>query len=62
MSFSVNNMERLDIKKHEFVLDIIGFPADNTMEYDLEHFGYDNPPVGYFCRDWLSDTFGNLAM
>ena len=61
MSFGVN-MERLDVKNHQIVLDMIGFPADNTLEFDRRELDYDNLPENYFCRDWLTDTFGTMAM
>jgi hypothetical protein len=55
-------MERLDVKNHDIVLDMIDFPQDNTLKFDLREVDYENPPEGFFCRDWLSNTFGELAM
>jgi hypothetical protein len=61
MDFGVN-MERLDVKNHDIVLDMIGFPEDNTLEFSREDIDYDNLPDNYFCRDWLSNAFGELAL
>jgi hypothetical protein len=61
MSLGVN-MDSLDVKNHDIVLDMIGFPSDNTLEFDLQQQDYDNPPEDFFCRDWVSDKFSQLAM
>ncbi|MDB4926758.1 hypothetical protein [Mucilaginibacter sp.] len=61
MSFGVN-MERVDVKNYDIVLDMIGFPADNTLEFNMRDVDYDNPPENFFCRDWLDNTFADMAM
>ena len=55
------DLTRITVKNSDIVLDLIGFPKDNTLQYDinalngLEH----NPKNGkvpdddLFCRDWL---------
>jgi hypothetical protein len=61
MTYGVN-MERLDVKNHDVVCDMIGFPEDNTLEFNLGEIDYENPPENFFCRDWLSNTFADLEM
>jgi len=61
MSMGVD-MARLDVKNHDIVLDIIGFPPDTTLEFNIREVDYENPPEGFFCRDWLGNTFADLAM
>ncbi|MDD5065195.1 MAG: hypothetical protein PHQ35_10625 [Phycisphaerae bacterium] len=50
----------------DFILDLFGFPQDNTTDYSCEEqqeFGQKNKwPAEFFCRDWHSDIlydFGN---
>ena len=56
------NMDRLDVKNHDIVCDMIGYPPDNTARFKFGDSDYENPPADYFCRDWLSDSFGNLSL
>ena len=66
MNICVNNLD--------VVLDIVGFPPDNSIEYDDMHLnsgGERRDPSkkimddDFFCRDWLTDkyfeTFTSLA-
>ncbi len=43
----------LDYAVWDVVLDIIGFPKDNTTEYLKNQMDIDE---NYFCRDWLQDN------
>jgi hypothetical protein len=59
------NVDKLEVKNHEVVMDIIGFPKDNTLDF------YKNPekhpecdrnnlPDDFFCRDWLDNRLFKL--
>jgi len=61
-------MDRLNVKNHEIVMDIIGFPKDNTIEFLTEKeqdtsikFNRENPPDEFFCRDWLDEPFFDVV-
>ncbi len=61
-------MDRLNVKNHEIVMDIIGFPKDNTIEFLTEkeqdtsiRFNRKNPPDEFFCRDWLDEPFFDVV-
>lgn len=54
------NMDRLEVKNHHIVLDMIGFPADNTLDLSPAELNADVLPEGFFCRDWLGDRFYEL--
>tara|TARA_R110001592_G_scaffold111265_2_gene308175 strand:- start:3064 stop:3471 length:408 start_codon:yes stop_codon:yes gene_type:complete len=63
------DLTRITVKNSDIVLDLIGFPKDNTLQYDinalngLEH----NPKNGkvpdddLFCRDWLYDKYYDMV-
>jgi len=57
MSLGVN-MDGLDVRNHHIILDIIGFPADNSG--DARFRDMDELPDDYCCRDWLTDPFLEL--
>jgi hypothetical protein len=61
MEFGVT-MERLNINNYQIVLDMIGFPADNSFEYDFVPSQYVKTPDSYFSRDWLENVFADIAM
>ena len=54
-----------DMELWHIALDIIGFPEDNTLEFDfnsLNSLPADGKRTDYenmFCRDWLMDPFYN---
>ncbi len=60
------DMKNICVNNFDIVLDIIGFPPDNTIEYDYDYLNsngeirdtskkiFDNE---LFCRDWLFDTY-----
>ena len=50
----------------DIILDIIGFPRDNTLDYDFLYLnsggeqreeGKRNPDDDMFCRDWLDEKY-----
>jgi hypothetical protein len=59
------DLTKVSVQIYDIVLDLIGFPKDNTKDYDfnalngLEH----NPKLGKLlddnlcCRDWLYDKY-----
>lgn len=59
------DMTRIAVQNSAIVFDIIGFPADNTADYDINTLNGmpHNPSAGkkidenYFCRDWLFNQF-----
>ncbi|MCC8096114.1 MAG: hypothetical protein LIP05_12625 [Tannerellaceae bacterium] len=54
-----------DMELWNIALDIIGFPEDNTMEFDFNTLNGHTPDgkrtdyENMFCRDWLLDPFYN---
>ncbi|WP_026776118.1 hypothetical protein [Polaribacter sp. Hel_I_88] len=59
------DLTKVSVQIYDIVLDLIGFPKDNTREYDFnvlngaEHnpkFGK-LPDVDLCCRDWLYDKY-----
>lgn len=63
------DLTRITVKNSDIVFDLIGFPKDNILQYDinalngLEH----NPKNGkvpdddLFCRDWLYDKYYDMV-
>lgn len=54
------------VKNWDIVLDIIGFPKDNTLEYDWDYINSSGelrdskkqlPDDDLFCRDWLINNY-----
>ncbi len=59
-------MDKICVNNRDIVLDIIGFPRDNTLQYDFDYINTGGdilnptkkiPDNDMFCRDWLIDNF-----
>jgi hypothetical protein len=63
------DLTKVSVQIYNIVLDLVGFPKDNTKDYDynalngLEH----NPKLGklpddnLYCRDWLYNKYYDLT-
>jgi hypothetical protein len=62
------DLNNIAVQNSEIVLDLVGFPEDNTLEYDLNSMNEieHNPNGGkkldddIFCRDWLFNPYYDL--
>lgn len=58
-------MNNITVNNSDIVYDLIGFPKDNTLDYDINSMNNlpHNPENGlevdnnFFCRDWLYDKY-----
>ena len=63
------HLSRLLVKNMEIVLDVIGFPRNNSHEYDVKHEYFDMPidegkkPMdeNYFPDEWLHEHYYNIT-
>lgn len=64
------DMRNLTVNNFDIVLDLVGFPKDNTTEYDFDLINYGEgsrdeskkiPDAYVFCRDWLSDKYYDMT-
>jgi hypothetical protein len=61
-------MTNITVNNSDIVYDLIGFPKDNTLDYDMYAMnGFEhNPENGLepddnmFCRDWLHDKYYDI--
>lgn len=62
-------LSKLLVQNLEIVLDVIGFPRDNSEEYDCRHEAFGEPrdeskkliDDDYFPDDWLKDHYYSLT-
>lgn len=60
------DLSNICVNNLDIVLDIVGFPKDNSIDYDFDHLNSggeirnDNKKImddGFCCRDWLTDKY-----
>ncbi|UNY99867.1 hypothetical protein MQE36_05840 [Zhouia spongiae] len=62
------DLNRITVRNSEIVLDLIGFPKDNTRDYDFNVLnGQEHNPLrgkvpddDLFCRDWLYEKYHDI--
>jgi len=64
------DLKHICVDNFEIVLDLIGFPKDNTLEYDFQHINSGGEirdeskkivDDDYFCRDKWSFKYGDVS-
>lgn len=52
----------IDLNLLQLALDMLGVPADNSLEWsDEERILGATPPNGFFCRDWYVNSFDDTV-